>query len=238
MAGHSHFANIKHKKAANDAKKAKLLGKISKEIQVALKEGSNNPEQNSKLRLALEKARANNIPKDNIDRILNKDSKDAKQLFEINYEGYGPGGTAIFIECLSDNVNRISAEVRSTLSKHGGNLGVSGSVGYLFDVLGVLVIDDSLISFQKAEELSIEADAIDILKEEGIIIIKTDRKHLVSTKELFEKNGVKEFLKSEITRIPNQEVSISKDKQEQLEKLIDALEDLDDVKDVYTNATI
>ena len=236
MGGHSHFHNIKHKKAANDSKKSKILAKISKEIKVAIKNSSKDPNENSKLRIALEKARLNNVPKDNIERILNSSSKDDKQLFEITYEGYGPNGVALIVDCLTDNVNRTAAEVRSTFSKSGGNLGIPGSVSYMFDTIGVLAFEDKYLSLEQAELIALENDSLDIKVEDNVILIETDRKKMIAMKEILTSAGVEEFLEASILKVPSTKIELNEQQFESLEKMISILEDLDDVNSVFHNA--
>ena len=161
MAGHSKWANIKHKKGAQDVKRSKVFQKITKEMMVAIKEGGNSVDTNSKLRLVIDKAKSANMPNDNINRILTRSEKDNSNWNQMTYEGYGPGGVAIIINCLTDNVNRTSSSIKSTFTKGGGNLGTNGSVSYLFENKGILVLDSSIYEFDKVMEIVLEAGADD-----------------------------------------------------------------------------
>lgn len=236
MAGHSKWANIKHKKGAQDAKRSKIFQKLSKEIMIAMADGSNNPEENAKLRLAVEKAKSENMPNDNIKRLLEKANKDTSNWQEITYEGYGPGGVAVLVECLTDNINRTAASVKSNFTKGNGNLGTNGSVSYLFETKGVIVLDSSVYSADKIMEIALEADILDMREDEGVIIIETNPSNLIQTKELFENNDINEFLSTEVAKVAQSEIDLDEDTQAKLDRLIDLLEDNDDVQNVHTNA--
>ncbi len=235
MAGHSKWANIKHKKGAQDAKRGKIFQKLSKEIMIAVKEGGNNPETNSRLRLSIEKAKSANMPSDNIKRILTKSDKDNSSWKEITYEGYGPGGVAVLVNCLTDNINRTSASVKSNFTKGGGNLGTNGSVSYLFEAKGIIALDSLLYSFDDIMEIVLEADILDIKEDGDVIIIETLPNKLISTKELLESKNINEFLSSEVSKISSSTIEVDEKIAEKLEKLIEILEDNDDVQEVYTN---
>ena len=235
MAGHSKWANIKHKKGAQDAKRSKIFQKLSKEIMISVKEGGNNPDMNSRLRLSIEKAKAANMPSDNIKRILVKSEKDNATWKEITYEGYGPGGVAILVNCLTDNINRTSASVKSNFTKGGGNLGTNGSVAYLFESKGVIAIDSALYSSDKIMEIILEANILDMREDGDVIIIETLPTELISVKELLEKENIKDFLSTEISKVSSNTIDLDEKNAVKLEKLIDELEDNDDVQEVYTN---
>lgn len=236
MAGHSKWANIKHKKGAQDAKRSKIFQKLSKEIMIAMADGSNNPEENAKLRLAVEKAKSENMPNDNIKRLLEKADKDTSSWQEITYEGYGPGGVAVLVECLTDNINRTASSVKSNFTKGNGNLGTNGSVSYLFETKGIIVLDSTIYSIDNIMEIALEADILDLREEEDVIIIETSPSKLIETKELLINKGIVEFLSSEVSKIAQSEIELDDITQEKLDKLIDLLEDNDDVQSVHTNA--
>ncbi len=235
MAGHSKWANIKHKKAASDAKKMKIFQKISKEISVAIKEGGSDPTQNSKLKLAIEKAKANNIPNDNINKLLNKGAdKNEAQLNEITYEGYGPNGVAVIVETLTDNVNRTASYVKSAFNKNNGNLGTSGSVSYMFKTEGVIALDKSNIK-DDMEERILELNITDMIDEEEVLIIKTEPKSIFDISEELKKMGIEEFLEFEITKTADIQIEADEDLENKIQRLIDYLEESEDVSQVYTN---
>ncbi len=236
MAGHSKWANIKHKKGAQDAKRSKIFQKLTKEIMIAMADGSNNPDENAKLRLAIEKAKSENMPNDNIKRILEKADKDTSSWQEITYEGYGPGGVAVLVECLTDNINRTAASVKSNFTKGNGNLGTNGSVSYLFETKGVIVLDASIYSSDQVMEIALEANILDMREDDGVIVIETAPSDLIETKELFESKGINEFLSSEVSKIAQSEIDLDESTQEKLDRLIDLLEDNDDVQNVHHNA--
>ena len=236
MAGHSKWANIKHKKGAQDAKRSKIFQKLTKEIMIAMADGSNNPDENAKLRLAIEKAKSENMPNDNIKRILEKADKDTSSWQEITYEGYGPGGVAILVECLTDNINRIAASVKSNFTKGNGNLGTNGSVSYLFETKGVIVLDSSLYSADNVMEIALEANILDMKEDDGVIVIETTPSDLIKTKELLESKGINEFLSSEVSKIAKSKINLDEATKEKLDRLIDLLEDNDDVQNVHHNA--
>ena len=239
MAGHSKWANIQHRKGRQDKKRGKLFTKLIREITVAARIGGADQDSNPKLRAAVEKAKSQSMPKDNIERAIAKGSggDDGINLEEVLYEGYGPGGAAILIECLTDNRNRTVAEVRHTLTKYGGNLGTEGSVAYLFQQIGLISLSnvkdpDSLM------ESAIESGAEDIeLNEDDSIDVLTTPTSFISVKDSLDNEDAK-FEISEITMKAITEVSIDKKNVESVFKLIDALEDIDDVQSVHSNVEI
>ncbi len=236
MAGHSKWANIKHKKGAQDAKRGKVFQKITKEMQIAIKEGGADPEMNPKLRMVIEKAKSANMPNDNIARTLSKADKDTSNWQELTYEGYGPGGVAVLVNCLTDNVNRTAASVKSDFTKGNGNLGTNGSVSYLFETKGVLVLDGEKYDEEEVTMIALETEVLDIRGEEGVIVIETEPSKFIEVKEFLESNDISEFLTSEVTRVASSTIELDDSTQEKLDRLIDKLEDNDDVQDVYTNA--
>ncbi len=238
MAGHSKWANIKHKKAASDSKKQKIFQKINKEMISAIRQGGADESSNATLRLVIEKAKSANMPKDNIKRTLERASKekDSSALQDLTYEGYGPGGVAIVVECLSDNVNRTSASVKSYFSKRGGNLGSTGSVSYMFETKGQFVFEsdkteDELFELIMEGEIEIE----NLESENDIFIIDTKPNDYMKTKDLLSKNGIEEFLESGITKLSATTVKLTEEQFEKYEKMIEMMEDDDDVINVYSN---
>ncbi len=238
MAGHSQFKNIMHRKGAQDKKRAKIFTKIIKEITVAVKEGnSTDPASNPKLRLAIVSAKSANMPKDNVERAIAKASgADGGQNYEeIRYEGYGPGGIALIVEALTDNKNRSASNVRSYFTKSGGSLGESGSVAYLFNRFGVVRIEKKDLSFDDVLEVALEAGAQDCVEEDDyyeITCAVEDYSALVTFLE--QKFG--NFIYNQIDWVPQSLLEIDEEKQEKLLKLINNLEDDDDVQNVYCNA--
>ncbi len=238
MAGHSKWANIKRRKGAQDAKRGQAFTKITRQITVAVKEGGPDPESNLKLRLAIDKAKALNMPNDNIDRAINRGvgGLDGDNYEEIIYEGYGPCGVAILLEALTDNRNRTAGEVRHQLSKAGGNLGESGCVGWIFEQKGLLVIEQNdSIDEDEIMMLALDSGAEDVENETEVLKIITDPTKFTDVKSAFVGAGYTEFLIDGISRIPKNYVAVSAEDEEIIENLIDALEELDDVQQVYTN---
>lgn len=236
MAGHSKWANIKFRKAAQDAKRGKVFTKLIKEITVSARLGGADPEANPRLRSAVDKALAANMTRDTIDRAVKRGagSDAASDLMEIRYEGYGPGGVAILVECATDNRNRTVSEIRHVFSKYGGNLGTDGSVAYLFDRVGVLVFSDDQDE-EAIIELAIEAGADDVDSNEGLIEVTTSPDALHQVAQTLKDAGLDPEL-SEVIQRPTTETPVSIGQSEQVAALIDALEELDDVQDVFSNS--
>jgi len=238
MAGHSKWHNIRHKKAKMDAKRGQLFTKLLREITVAAKQGGGDPEFNPRLRIAIEKAKKANMPIENIERAIKRGTGELEGVTyeEVVYEGYGPEGVAIIVECLTDNRNRTTSEVRHIFTKHGGNLGSSGCVSFLFEEKGVITVPKDSISEEELFEKAIEAGAEDIVSDdEQYYEVRTEPKDLYSVKEALEQAGV-QIEKAELTRIPTTTVEIKDPETAQkLLKLLDALEDGDDVQKVYSN---
>ena len=239
MAGHSKWAGIKHKKAIVDARRGKLFTKLARAITVAAKDGGGDPEGNPALALAIQKARDASMPKENIERAIAKgtgEGADADALEAVLYEGYGPGGVALMVDALTDNRNRTGSEVRHLFSKHGGNLGEPGSVAYLFEKRGLVVVDadryteDDLLP-------AIEAGALDVSVDDDVFEVLTEPSDLTAVRTALEGAGV-EIESAEITQHPKTLVPIDDDTAGKLMKLIDALEDNDDVGDVHANFDI
>lgn len=238
MAGHSKWKNIQHRKGRQDAKRAKIFTKISKEIYVAVKKGGDDPQNNTMLRMALNKAKQANMPNDNIERTIKKASGDIEGLTyeEMTYEGYGPHGVAVMVEVLTDNRNRSAAEIRHIFNKYNGNLGESGCVSYLFDRKGVLEIptNDSIVDEEALMLEAIEAGAEDVEVNEDRYTILTDPADYESVKQSLERAGYA-IVSSEVTMIPSTTVDLDGARLQEVVDLIDALEDNDDVQEVYAN---
>lgn len=237
MSGHSKWKNIMHKKEKTDAQRAKVFTKIGKEMAVAIREGGADPVSNSKLRDLIQKAKANNVPNDNIDRIIKKFSGDnAVNYEEMVYEGYGPCGVAVIVEAMTDNRNRTASEVRHAFDKFGGNLGQSGCVSYLFEDKGVIVIEkDAKINEDKLMETALEAGAEDFLTEDDCYEIYTETSDVYAIKDALEAAGYT-VLSAEEDKVPSNYITLEgEDDIKHMQLLLDALEDNDDVSDVYHN---
>lgn len=237
MAGHSKWANIQHRKGAQDAKRAKVFTKLIREITVAARMGGGDPAANPRLRLAIDKALDGNMSKDTIERAIKKGAGglEGADMEEIRYEGYGPSGVAVMVDCLSDNRNRTVSEVRHAFSKCGGNLGTDGSVAYLFSKKGVITFAPGSNEDQ-IMEVALEAGADDVVNNsDGSIDIFTTPENFATVKAFIEKQNLQPA-NAEVTVLPATYVDVADDVREKLDKLIDMLEDLDDVQDVYTNA--
>lgn len=236
MAGHSKWNNIKRKKEKTDSQRAKVFTKMSREITVAVKEGGPDPENNGKLRDAIAKAKAANVPSDNIERVIKKAQGGDKADYEtIVYEGYGPGGVAVMVESLTDNRNRTAADVRHYFDKYGGNLGTTGCVAFMFAQKGLIIIDMEGKTEDKVMEDALEAGADDITFEEEIAEIVTEPADLRDVREALEKMGY-DFISAELAYIPDNYTRL--DDPEQLKKmgiLIEMMEDNDDVQNVWHN---
>ena len=239
MSGHSKWATIHRKKGLIDAERGKIFQKIAKEIQVAAKGTNGDPDMNPGLRMIIEKARSNNMPKDNIQKAIDKAIGNNSDVnFEsIRYEGYAPHGIAIMIDCLTDNKNRTAMLVRSTLTKRGGNLGTDGSVSYLFKRLGVIEIEAN-DNFDTVMDIAIGADCLDVVDNGDCYTILTEPDNFLNVKGSFENNGITEFLKSEVTYVASNKIALNDEDTEKVMNLIEALEDIDDVSDVYHNLDI
>ncbi|WIF94350.1 YebC/PmpR family DNA-binding transcriptional regulator [Caminicella sporogenes] len=238
MAGHSKWANIKHRKGKQDAKRAKMFTKLARCIMVAAREGGSDPEYNSALKSAIEKAKAANMPNDNIERAIKKGAGelDGVNYEEITYEGYGPGGVAVFVEVLTDNRNRAAADVRHYFTKCGGNLGANGCVSWMFDKKGVLIIDRTdEIDEEELMVQAIDAGAEDFNSEEEYFEITTAPDDFANVRDVLKQAGYT-FSTAEISYIPqNYQKLESEDDIKNMNKLIDLLEDNDDVQNVYHN---
>ncbi len=237
MSGHSKWKNIMHKKEKTDAQRAKVFTKIGKEIAIAIKEGGPNPESNSKLKDLIAKAKANNVPNDNIERVIKKaSSNDSVDYEEITYEGYGPSGVAVIVESATDNRNRTGGEVRHYFDKFGGNLGQTGCVSYLFSDKGIIIIEnESSIDEEKLMETALEAGATDFEGSDDSFEITTEPDDLSSVREALEAEGYK-FVSAEIEKIPSVYVDLTdEDSIRKMNLLLEHLEDNDDVVEVWHN---
>lgn len=241
VAGHSKWAQIKHKKAQVDAKRGKIFTKLVKEISVAARLGGGDPEKNPRLRVAIEKAKEVNMPSDNIKRAIMKGTGELSGAAyeEVTYEGYGPGGVALLIEAMTDNKNRTVSEIRHLLSKHGGSLGESGCVSWIFEKKGYILVDKKTVDEDTLFAAALEAGVDDIKndpKEENYEIIVAPE-NLKAVKEFLENSGIKISL-AEVTMLPKNYIQIEGEDAERMLKLMDALEDHDDVQNVYANFDI
>jgi len=238
LAGHSKWANIKFRKGAQDAKRGKLFTKLIREITVAAKESGGDPSSNPRLRTAIDKAKSQSMPKDKIEKAIKRGTGEETGVNyeEVRYEGYGPGGIAILVDCLTDNRNRTVAEVRHALTKYNGNLGADGSVSYLFTHTGVISYSNN-IDEEKLMELAIEAGATDIIASGDSIDILTPPSDMSPIKDLMESSGFDTEV-AEVTMRAENKIKLDNSDAESLLKLIDALDELDDVQDVYSNAEI
>jgi YebC/PmpR family DNA-binding regulatory protein len=239
MAGHSKWANIKRRKAAVDAKRSKVWTKVIKEIQVAARMGGPDPDGNPRLRLAVDKARGANVPKDKIKHAIDKGSGAAggDDWEEVVYEGYGPGGVAVVVECMTDNRNRTVGEIRHAFERYGGNMGNSGSVAWMFKKRGVINILKDNATEDQLMEVGLEAGAEDVRDDDEVWTVDADPGAFLAVKEALESAGIV-VEHAEIDNVPDTRVEVGEDKAESLLKMLGLLEDLDDVQEVYANHEI
>ena len=236
MAGHSHWAGIKHKKGKADKQRSKIFSKLSKEITVAAKLGDKDPSMNPRLRSAIQAARSANMPKDNITRAIDKSSANTETNFEnLRYEGFGPEKVAIIVEALTDNKNRTASKIRTIFQKAGGSLGTQGSASHNFNQLGVIRIDKKEISDENVFELAIDAGADECKSNNEFHEIQCKVSEIYNIKKELEKK-ITNFISTEIEWIPLNSVKVSKEKNEELTNLLETLEDEDDVQNIYSNA--
>ena len=239
MAGHSKWANIQHRKNAQDAKRGKLFTKLIREIVVAAKMGGPDPDANPRLRQAVDKGLSGNMTRDTIERAIKRGAgaQDGDDYMEIRYEGYGPGGVAVMVDCLSDNKNRTVSEVRHAFNKHGGNLGTDGSVGYLFSKIGVIHFEPGADEDQ-VMEVALDAGADDVIAEDdGSIEVQTSAEDFLDVKAAMVSAGLTP-VHAEITQRASTTCALDQEGSEKMLRLQDVLEDLDDVQNVYSNADI
>ena len=235
MAGHSHWAGIKHKKSKADKQRANLFSKLSREITVAAKLGDKDPDMNARLRSAIQAARAANMPKDNIERAIDKSSISANENFEnLRYEGFGPDKIAVIVETLTDNKNRTASNIRTIFQKHGGNLGTQGSASHNFNQLGVIKIDKNEISDENIFELAIESGADECISNDDFHEIHCTKGEIYNVKKKIE-TTIRNFISTEIEWKALNSVVVSKDKIEVVTEFLETLENDDDVQNIYTN---
>ena len=235
MAGHSHWAGIKHKKGKADKLRSKIFSKLSREITVAAKLGDKDPEMNPRLRSAIQAARSANMPKDNIERALDKSSINTSENFEnLRYEGFGPRQIAVIIETLTDNKNRTASNIRTIFQKNGGSLGTQGSASHNFNQLGVIKIDRKEISEERIFDIAIEAGANDCILKKDIYEIRCEKDEIYNIKKKIEKD-VQNFISTDIEWIPINNILIRDDQKNQIMEFLETLEDDDDVQNIFTN---
>jgi YebC/PmpR family DNA-binding regulatory protein len=231
--------NIKEKKASKDANTSRIYAKFGVEIYVAAKQGEPNPESNQALRFVLERAKTYNVPRHIIDRAIEKAKGGSEESYtELRYEGFGPNGSMVIVDALTNNVNRTASDVRAAFGKNGGNMGVSGSVAYMFDATAVIGVEGK--SEEEVLELLMEADldVRDIIAEDDQVIVYAEPDQFHAVQEAFRAAGVKEFTVAELTMLAQNEITLPEDALAKFEKMIDALEDLDDVQQVYHNVDL
>ena len=235
MAGHSHWAGIKHKKGKADKQKSKIFSKLSREITVAAKLGDKSPDMNARLRSAIQSARSANMPKENIKRAIEKSQINADSNFEsMRYEGFGPNKIAVIVETLTDNKNRTASSIRTIFQKCGGSLGTLGSAAHNFQQVGVIKIDKSEINYEKVFELAIESGANECLSNIDYHEIHCDKGEIYNVKKNLEKK-INNFISTEIEWMPINNVEIAKDQKENIIDFLEILEDNEDVQSIYTN---
>ncbi|MFD0696909.1 YebC/PmpR family DNA-binding transcriptional regulator [Paenibacillus sp. GCM10027628] len=228
--------NIKEKKASKDANTSRIYAKFGLEIYVAARKGEPDPEANRALKVVLERAKTYNVPKAIIDRAIDKAKGSSDEIYEeLRYEGFGPNGAMVIVDTLTNNVNRTASSVRAAFSKNGGNMGVNGSVAYMFDATAVIGIEDR--SIDEVMEILLEADVDirDIVEEDEIVMVYAEPEQFHAVQEAFKKAGITEFSIAELTMLAQNNVTLPEEGQAQFDKLIDALEDLEDVQQVYHN---
>ena len=238
MSGHSKWSTIKRKKGAIDAERSKIFQKLAKELYVATKSGDPDPTNNAQLRMVIEKAKASNMPKSNIESAIAKamNKNNSENYEEVRYEGYGPAGIAIMVDCLTDNKNRTASFVRSTFTKKNGNLGTDGSVSYMFKRKGLIVLENVYEEDKFLEDV-LNLQVLDVLYEEDIIIY-TKPEDFIKIKEELENMGYDKFITSEVTFIPDNYIKLNEEEEEKALSLIETLEDIDDVQNVYHNLEV
>lgn len=239
MAGHSKWANIKHRKAAVDAKRGKMFTKLIRELTVAAKEGGPDADSNPRLRAAINTAKGQNMPNDTIDRAIKRGSGDMEGVVyqEVFYEGYGPGGSAVYVQALTDNKNRTVAAVRSLFHKNGGNLGETGCVAWIFEMKGRITFNSESVTEDQLFDIAIDAGAEDVIAEDNDLVVITNTDDFENVKTVLKDSGL-EYDESEVTMVPQSNVKIDGKEAERMIRLMEALEDSDDVQNVYANFDI
>jgi YebC/PmpR family DNA-binding regulatory protein len=240
MSGHSKWSTIKRKKGAIDAKRGRVFTRLIKEITIAARIGGGDPNGNPRLRTAVLAAKAENMPKDNIDRAIKKGTGELEgfTIEEYTYEGYGPGGVAIMVEVMTDNKNRATAELRHAFTKHNGNMGESGCVAWMFQKKGVIQYDRTAVDEEKLMELALDAGADDVRDEGSVLEVTTDPKDFFKVKEKLDASGLPPAVLAEVSMVPQNTIKLVGREAEQVLKLMEALEDLDDTQKVYANFDI
>ena len=241
MAGHSKWANIKHRKQKQDKKRGKLFSKLSKKITVAAREGGGDPEMNADLAFAIDKAKDNDMPKENIERAIKRGTGELEGVDykQFNYEGYGPGGVALYLDIMSDNRNRTASELRHILSEHSGNLGEEGCVAWMFERKGQIIIDLDSTDLDEEEVMmeAIEAGAEDIETEDNVVTVYTDVKIFQEVKKELKTKGF-ELVEADLAMVPNNTIKLEKSNAKKMLNLMEELEDHDDIQEVYSNFDI
>ena len=236
MAGHSHWAGIKHKKGKADKQRSAIFSKLSREITVAAKLGDKNPDMNSRLRSAIQAARSANMPKENIERAIDKSSMAADSNYEnIRYEGFGPAKTAVVINTLTDNKNRTASNIRTIFQKYGGGLGTQGSASHNFTQQGIIKINNEVISEEKIFNLATDAGANDCIFHDDYYEIHTNKEEIYDVKNIIEKE-ISNFISTEIEWVPLNKINLNAEEKEKMIKFLEILEEDDDVQNVFTNA--
>ena len=235
MAGHSHWAGIKHKKGRTDKLRSNLFSKLSREITVAAKLGDKDPDMNARLRSAIQAARSANMPKDNIERAIDKSKNNVNENFEnLRYEGFGPDRIAVIVETLTDNKNRTASNIRTIFHKYEGSLGTQGSASHNFNQMGIIKIDKKEISEEEIFEIAIDSGANECISNDDFHEIQCEKNNIYSVKKKIEKK-IQNFISTEIEWKPLNEVGVSKENVEKTTEFLEALENIDDVQRVYTN---
>ena len=237
MSGHSKWSTIKRKKGAQDARRSKIFSRVVKEMQIAVKEGGADPDGNPRLRLAIQNAKGVNMPKDNIDRAINKADKEGDNLQEITYEGYGPNGIAVFIECLTDNAQRTVSQVRSLFNKRGGNLGTNGSLSFIFERKGVFTVEKGNWDPDEFQLEIIDAGVEECELEGDVFIIVTAMEDFGNVQKKLDEMGA-EIENATLQRIPLETKKLDLETSQKILKLIEEFEDLDDVQNIYHNLEV
>ncbi len=239
MSGHSKWANIKHRKASVDAKRGKIFTKLIRELTVAAKHGGGDIESNPRLRTAINTAKGANMPNDTIDRAVKRGTGEigGDDFHELSYEGYGPGGSAVLVRTLTDNKNRTVSDIRRIFTKHGGNLGENGCVAWMFDMKGRIAFEKDTVDEEQVFDLVLDAGADDVVTEDSELVVITPPEEIETVKSVLDEAGLK-YETAEVTMIPENNVKIEGKEAEHMIRLMEALEDSDDVQNVYSNFDI
>ncbi len=238
MAGHSHWAGIKHKKGKADKQRSNIFSKLSREITVAAKSGDKDPDMNPRLRSAIQAARSANMPKENIERAVDKSSTLLDQNYEsLRYEGFGPNKVAVIVETLTNNKNRTASNIRTIFQKNGGNLGTQGSASHFFNQLGIIKIDKKEISYEKIFEISIESGAVEFISKKDYYEIHCDKSDIYNVKKKLEEK-IQNFISTEIEWMPINYIKINNNQIEELREFFEMLEEDEDVQKIYTNINL